>query len=298
MPSYPECLLLQRLCAGRCSLVLDGRGRRVCAWENSDENRGELSRVSQTLAAPANGGLVRFASSCLPTLVGRPKVRTKERQLRGSSTSTMPCSGGLVQKRANSCGRGGRGEEGGLEKQWGSIFLFLGRVQTNSAWTIGIRARVASPPWSGRVGDSRADGRSSAVAEDELLGGLGCDPDGPTWFCHTSSQWAIEIEPRACGGDGRDAMAMRSTRRQPSQNAKGCRVQEAGRRRDARTIRPDGMAGKTGGRNGRRTCRRTGEQVQLTPDVRKAGGQIWMDRQMDAWVDAWIWMDGLVCAWP
>lgn len=49
--------------------------------------------MSQTLALPANGGLVRFASSCLPTLVGRPKARTKERQLRGSSTSTRPCSG-------------------------------------------------------------------------------------------------------------------------------------------------------------------------------------------------------------
>lgn len=73
--------------------VWTGEGGRVCAWENSDENRGELSRVSQTLAPPANGGLVRLASSCRPTLVGRPKVRTKERQLRGASTSTMPCSG-------------------------------------------------------------------------------------------------------------------------------------------------------------------------------------------------------------
>lgn len=263
MPSYPECLLLQRLSAGRCSLGVDGRERWVCAWENSDENRGELSRVSQTLAAPANGGLVRFASSCLPTLVlvARPKARTKERQLRGSSTSTMPCSGVWYRsaREAMAAEEGGGGCEEGFEKQRQSICL--GRVQTDSAWTIGIQARVASPPWSGRVGESRADGRSSAVAGDELLVGLGCDPDGPTWFCHTSGQWAIEIEPRACGGDGRDAMAMRSTRRKPSQNAKGCRVQEVGRRRDARTIRPAMMAGRTGGRNGRRTCRRTGEQV-------------------------------------
>lgn len=73
------CLLVQRLSAGCRSLGLNGRGLWVCAWENSDENRGELSRVSQTLAPPANGGLVRLASSCLPTLVGRPKVKTKER---------------------------------------------------------------------------------------------------------------------------------------------------------------------------------------------------------------------------
>lgn len=82
----------QRLSAGRCSLGLSRRGRWVCAWENSDENRGELSRVSQTLAPSANDGLVRFASSCLPALMGRPQVRTKERRLRGSSTSTRPCS--------------------------------------------------------------------------------------------------------------------------------------------------------------------------------------------------------------
>lgn len=191
MPSYPECLLLQRLSAGRCSLGLNGRGRWVCAWENSDENRGELSRVSQTLALPANGGLVRFASSCLPTLVGRPKARTKERQLRGSSTSTRPCSGGrgvVVQKRAKGCGRGGGGGGGwGISRSRVKV-IFLGRVQTNGGWTIGTQARVASPPWSGRVGEGRADGRSRAEAGDELLGGLGCDPDGPTWFCHTSRQ--------------------------------------------------------------------------------------------------------------
>lgn len=53
---------------------------------------------------------------------------------------------------------------------------------------MGVWATIASHPWPGRVGDSRADGRSSAVAGDELLDGLGRDPDGPTWFCHTSSQ--------------------------------------------------------------------------------------------------------------
>lgn len=141
--------------------------------------------------------------------------------------------GFVVQKRARGCGRGG-GDRGGwgMSRSRVKVF-FLGRVQTNSGWTIGIQARVASPPWSGRVGEGRADGRSSAEAGDELLGGLGCDPDGPTWFCHTSSQWAIEIGPRACGGDGRDAMAMRSTRRQPSPDAKGCRVQQGGQDADA-----------------------------------------------------------------
>lgn len=106
------CLLVQRLSAGCRSLGWNERGRWVCAWENSDENRGELSRVSQTLAPPTNGGLVRLSSSCLPASVGRLKVRTKERQLLGYSTSTMPCSGVVGQWRAKSYDRGGGGGGG------------------------------------------------------------------------------------------------------------------------------------------------------------------------------------------
>lgn len=111
MPSYPECLLFQRLSAGRCSLGLDGRGRWVCAWENSDENRGELSRVSQTLAAPANGDLVRFASSCLPAdLGGEAESENKRKTAPWLFYFNNAMLGSLVQKRAKGRGRGGGGE--------------------------------------------------------------------------------------------------------------------------------------------------------------------------------------------
>lgn len=96
--------------------------------------------MSQTLAAPANGGLVRFGSSCLPADLGGEAESENKRKtapwLFYFNNAMLGGFGTEARKRLWPRWKGEGEAEEGLEKQRESIFL--GRVQTNSAWTIGI----------------------------------------------------------------------------------------------------------------------------------------------------------------